>query len=153
MRDLDHVSYERVLSGAGLYRVFQFVVERAGAVEPEWVREVKERGDRPQDEISRAAAENRCALSQEAVGLFVRVFGAEAGNLALRFLATGGVFLGGGVAPKMLGALQGQGFLEAFRAKGRMRPLLEAVPVMVIRNEFTALFGAARFASEAGRGG
>jgi glucokinase len=86
-------------------------------------------------------------LCVQALDLFVALYGAEAGNLALTLLATGGVYLGGGIAPKILPKLKDPIFLNAFLTKGRMRPLLEAMPVRVILNDRTALFGAARYAA------
>jgi glucokinase len=83
----------------------------------------------------------------QTLDLFVSLYGAEAGNLALKVLATGGVFLGGGIAPKIIRKLQDPIFLTAFTAKGRMKPLLQAIPVRVILNDKTALLGAARFAA------
>ena len=93
--------------------------------------------------ISRAALAGECRASQQAVDMFVRVYGAEAGNLALKLKATRSVFVGGGIAPKLLPKLRAGAFLEAFLDKGRMRALLEPVPVRVILNEDAALLGAA----------
>jgi glucokinase len=87
----------------------------------------------------------------QALNLFVSLYGAEAGNLALKVMAAGGVFIGGGIAPKILPKLQEPFLLEAFFAKGRVRPLLKAMPVRVIINPKTALFGAARFVTIRGR--
>jgi glucokinase len=81
--------------------------------------------------------------------LFVALYGAEAGNLALKVMATGGVFLGGGIAPKILPKLQSTGFMKAFANKGRFRSFLEAIPVRVILNDKTALLGAAHYAARA----
>jgi glucokinase len=97
--------------------------------------------------IARAALEGRCALSSRALDLFVSLYGAEAGNLALKTMATGGVYVGGGVAPKILPRLQTPAFLQAFADKGRFRALMEAIPVYVIVNDKTALLGAARYAA------
>jgi glucokinase len=83
----------------------------------------------------------------QALDLFVSIYGAEAGNLALKVMATGGVFVGGGIAPKIIAKLKETTFVEAFTAKGRLRPLLEAMPVRVILNDKTALLGAARYAT------
>ena len=82
-------------------------------------------------------------LADQALDLFVSLYGAEAGNLALKFKATGGVFVGGGIAPKIIEKLKGPTFMQAFTAKGRMKALLEAMPVKVILNDKTALLGAA----------
>lgn len=87
-----------------------------------------------------------CGLCVRALDLFVSIYGAEAGNLTLKMMATGGVFVGGGIAPRIVRKLQETAFMEAFVAKGRMRPLLESVPVRVIMNDRTALLGAGRVA-------
>jgi glucokinase len=83
----------------------------------------------------------------QALDLFVALYGTEAGNLALKFMATGGVFVGGGIAPKIIDQLKEPTFMQAFYAKGRLQPVLEAIPVRVILNEQTALYGAARCAA------
>ena len=101
--------------------------------------------------ISRVGLEGRAEICVRALELFVAIYGAEAGNLGLRMLATAGVYLGGGIAPRVLPALRGHGFLDAFAAKGRVRALLEALPVRVVLNDRAALIGAARRAAiEAG---
>ena len=88
----------------------------------------------------------RCPLCGRTLDLFVSLYGAEAGNLALRALATGGLYLGGGIAPKIIERLRGPLFMRAFTAKGRLTPLLETIPVRVILNEHAALLGAGRCA-------
>ena len=97
-----------------------------------------------------AALTGTCPLCVHALDLFVSIYGAEAGNLALKVMATGGVFVGGGIAPKIIAKLRETLFIKAFTAKGRLRPLLEAMPVRVILNDKTALLGAARYATCAG---
>jgi glucokinase len=97
-------------------------------------------------EIARAALEGTSARAARALGLFVAAYGAEAGNLALRTFATGGVYIGGGIAPKILPALQDGAFLGAFRDKGRFRDVLSGIPVRVILDDHAALIGAARVA-------
>jgi glucokinase len=141
-----HVSYERVLSGPGLHNIYNFMRDSGLEKEEVWVAE-RMREEDPPTVISEAAVEGSCGLSVRAMDLFVSVYGAEASNLALKVLATGGVFLGGGIAPKILPKLKEPAFIEAFTAKGRMRPLLEAMPVRVILNDKAALIGAARFAA------
>jgi glucokinase len=140
-----HVSYERIVSGPGLVNVFQFLRDTRGGVEPQWLTDEMLHAD-PAAAISRAALAGKCALCEQALDLFVSVFAAEAGNLALKLMATGGVYLGGGIAPKMLAKLSGPLFMHAFVGKGRMQSLLEAMPVKVITNDKTALMGAARYA-------
>ena len=139
-----HVSYERVLSGPGLQTLYQFFRDTRRGVEPQWLVDELAQRD-PAAVIAQAALEEKNELCVQALNLFVSLYGAEAGNLALKVMATGGVFIGGGIAPKILPKLQEPLLLEAFCAKGRMRPLLEAMPVRVIINPKTALFGAARF--------
>ena len=97
--------------------------------------------------ISRVAIEERCELCSRALDLFVSLYAAEAGNLALKLLATGGVYLGGGIAPKILSRLRKPEFVRSFSDKGRMRELLETIPVSVILNDEAALLGAARYAA------
>jgi glucokinase len=101
------------------------------------------REDDPAAAISKAALAESSLLAVQALDLFVALYGAEAGNLALKMKATRGVWIGGGIAPKILPRLQRPGFLEAFYDKGRFRAFLEAIPVRVIMNEATALRGAA----------
>lgn len=139
------VSYERVLSGPGLVNIYQFLRDTGRSQEPTWLTEELQAPD-PAAVITHAALTGRNALCEQALDLFVSLYGAEAGNLALKVMATGGVFIGGGIAPKIISKLTAPTFMEAFVTKGRMRPLLEAMPVRVILNEQTALFGAARCA-------
>jgi glucokinase len=142
------VSWERVVSGPGLASVYGFLRDTGRGEEPSWMAEEVGRGD-PAAAITAAAREGRCPLASLAVDLFVSLYGAEAGNLALKTLATGGLYVGGGIAPRISDRLQHGGFMEAFTAKGRMRTLLESIPVRVVLNPSTALLGAARHASGA----
>ncbi len=100
----------------------------------------------PAAAISRAGIDSKCGLCEQALDIFVSIYGAEAGNLALKILAMGGIYLGGGIAPKMLSKLSGPLFMQAFTSKGRMQALLESIPVRVITNDRIALLGAARCA-------
>ncbi len=140
-------SWERVLSGRGLHEVYLFLRETRHGDEPAWLTEELRAGD-PAAAISRAALDGRSEVCAEALDLFASVYGAEAGNLALRTLASGGVYLGGGIAPRILRWLERPPFLAAFLAKGRLRPLLEDTPVRVILDDQAALAGAARRAVE-----
>jgi len=146
-RRFPRVSWERVVSGRGLVNIYDFLLEHRGARSEPWLAEEMAAGD-PAAAISQAARAGRNELCAEAVGLFVSLYGAEAGNLALKVLAKGGVYLGGGIAPKLLEELKKPAFLESFLAKGRMRPLLEAMPVRVILDDRAALAGTARAALE-----
>ena len=141
----DHVSYERIVSGPGLLNVYRFLRDTGRGEEPAWLAAELQQGD-PAVAISRAAIEGASPLCAQALDLFVTIYGAEAGNLALKVMASGGVYIGGGIAPKMLGRLTDGAFLEAFVAKGRLRHLLEAMPVRIILNDRAALVGAARAA-------
>jgi glucokinase len=139
------VSAERVICGQGLVAIYQFLRDRGPGEEPPWLVEQLRQKD-PPAVIAENALAGECALCTEALDLFVSLYGAEAGNLALKVMATGGVYLGGGIAPKIIAKLREPVFLNAFTAKGRMKPLLQAVPVRVILNPKVALLGAARFA-------
>jgi glucokinase len=141
-----HVSYERVLSGPGLYNIYQFFRDTGRAEEPSWLAEEIRQRD-PSAVISENAMKGGCDLCVKTMDQFVSLYGAEAGNLALKTMATGGLFIGGGIAPKILPKLRQPGFLKAFTAKGRVSSLLEAIPVRVILNDKTALLGAGRLAA------
>ncbi len=137
-----HISWERVLAGPGLVNIHSFLRHHRGIEAPAWLTEEMRESD-PAAAISRAAQAHKDAICEEALEMFVRLYGAEAGNLALKHMATGGLYIGGGIAPKILEWLKQENFMQAFLAKGRMRPLLERVPVRVILNDRTALYGPA----------
>ena len=139
----DHVSWERVLSGPGLYNVYQFFRDTGRAAEEPWLAGQIASGD-PAAIISDNAIHGRSDLCEKAVDLFVSLYGSEAGNLALKLLSVAGIYIGGGIAPRILGKLKEGPFLQAFLAKGRMRAVLERIPIYVITNDKTALQGAAR---------
>jgi len=143
-----HVSYERVLSGPGLVNVYEFLQKRGGE-EPAGFGAQRSKGD-PAAAISQAALNGTNLLAEEALDLWTSVYGAEAGNLALKAMATGGIFLGGGISPKILPKLTGPVFMDAFLQKGRLRPMLESIPVHVITNDKAGLLGAARCAAAKG---
>jgi len=141
-----HVSCERVLSGSmGLPNLYAFLRDTGRATENPDIARTMATGDAGAI-ISRAAAEGTCPLCRQTMDLFAAILGAEAGNLALKVMATGGVFIGGGIAAKNLPVLQQPLVIEAFRAKGRFRGFMEKIPVRVILNERAALLGAARHA-------
>jgi len=137
-----HVSWERVLSGPGLINIHAFLREYRNSEVPGWLLESMRTGD-PAAAISHAAVQEQDEICVEALDLFVHFYAVEAGNLALKMMATGGVYLGGGIAPKIIGKLKGEPFMQGFCAKGRMQPLLESMPIRVILNDRTALFGPA----------
>jgi glucokinase len=141
-----HVSYERVLSGPGLVNIFDFLRDTGKGKPPDWLVGEMVESDAAAA-ISHAGLSGKCTMCAQALDIFVAIFGAEAGNLGLKLKATGGVFLAGGIAPKILPKLQTPAFLEAFLGKGRLRRLMEIMPVSVITNEKLALLGAARCAA------
>ena len=148
----EHDSYERVLSGPGLHWIYQFLRDtRRGEESPAVVSQFATLD--PSAVVSRAGLAGESTLCMQALDLFASLYGAEAGNLALKTMATGGVFLGGGIAPKILPKLQEPGFLAGFAAKGRMKALLETMPVRVILRDNAALLGAASCAAEGLPGG
>jgi glucokinase len=144
-----HVSYERILSGPGLVNVYEFLRDSGrGKESPEFAAALK-KGD-PAAVISRAALDGTHPLADKALDVWIAVYGAEAANLALKVMATGGLFLAGGISPKILAKLKGPLFMQSFLAKGRLRPLMESVPVQVVTNEKAGLLGAARCAAVRG---
>jgi len=141
-----HVSWERVVSGPGLVNIYVFLRDSKRADEPAWLAE-RLRGGDAGAEIANAAIAGKSDLAALALDRFVSLWGAEAGNLALKIMATGGVFAGGGIAPKLAGWISRGGFVDAFLDKGRLRALLEQMPVKLILEDSTALLGAARHAA------
>jgi glucokinase len=139
-----HASVERVVSGPGLRNIFDFLRKTRRGEAPDWLLAEMEEKD-PSAAIAQAALDGKSELCVKALDIFISCFGAEAGNLALKMLATGGVFIGGGVAPKIIQKLREQAFIDAFTQKGRFTHLLESIPVRVILNDKAALFGAARY--------
>ncbi len=146
-----HVSVERVVSGMGMSDVYDFLREHSGQPEPEWLRQRIAEGD-PSAVVSRAGLAGEDPVCVDAVELFVSNYGSEAGNMALRCMALGGVLVGGGIAPKMLRAFQEGTFLDAFLDKGRFRSLLESMRVAIALDPETALYGAAQYAWRMARG-
>ncbi len=140
------VSWEHVLSGPGSFHIYQFLRDTGRGQEPAWLTEEFRTVD-PPIAITRAALEGKSDLCVQTLDLFVNYYGAEAANLALKMLATGGLYVGGGIAPKIIKKMQNGKFLKAFIGEGRMKDLLAAMPVRVIMNDKTALIGAARYAA------
>lgn len=146
LKSFDRVSYERVLSGQGLFNIYRFLRDTGHGEEPHWLS-VRLAGEDPAAVISEAALARKADLCVKTIEMFVSIYGAEAGNLALKSMATGGIYIGGGIAPKILDALLDGRFIKAFLDKGRFSPLMAKIPVRVVSNENTALLGAARHAS------
>ena len=139
------VSIERVVSGLGIQNVYRFLRDDQKLEEPKWLRERMEAED-PNAVIGQCAEGGSSEICAETMRIFVSAYGAEAGNVALKVLAAGGIYLGGGVAPKSLKIMQDGEFLKAFLDKGRLSPLLQSVPVRIILDETCALLGAAAYA-------
>lgn len=143
-----HVSYERILSGSGLYQLYRFLIDTQRE-EQDVDIEGLSLNDEPQKIIVRKALDGTSPACMHALNLFISIYGAEAGNLALKFLSWGGIFIGGGIAPQMVPLFtKKKTFMHAFRSKGRFEEVLNTIPVHIVLNERTALLGAARYAQE-----
>ncbi len=145
-----HVSIERVCSGRGLPNIYNFLKESGRKSEPAWLAEQLASAKDPTPVIVENALdqERACDICRLALETFVAILGAEAGNMALKVLATGGVYLGGGIPPRILPFLSEGRFLQAFLRKGRLSNVLIPTPVYVILNPGVALLGAARHGFE-----
>ncbi len=140
-----HVSYERVLSGQGLINIFEFLVDKNRTRNDINIQKIL----RAQDiaaEISMTAEEQSNSVACQAMSLFMKIYGAQAGNLALACLAHGGVYVAGGIAAKNLSAVNDNGFINAFNDKGRMQTLTQNIPVKIIKNQACGLIGATHYA-------
>jgi glucokinase len=140
-----HVSYERVLSGPGLHAIYDYVRD-SKKNEPTWLSEQIKAGD-PPAVIAEAGLKGQADIAKQALDLFASIYGAEAGNLALKAMTLNGVYLGGGIAPKLLAKLKDGTFMKAFTNKGRYKSLMTSIPVKVVMNDKTALLGAASVAA------
>ena len=139
------ISFERVVSGQGLTNVYDFLRDGRGLEEPVWLRERMTKED-PNAVITDCALKAKSELCEKALDMFVAAYGAEAGNLALKVLSVGGLYVGGGIAPRILEKLKDGTFMKAFTDKGRLSQLLVNMPVRVILESRTALIGAAAYA-------
>jgi glucokinase len=149
----EHVSYERILSGPGLVNVYRFLRDSARAKEPAALRTRLAGSGDPAATIAACGLQREHEICVAALDLFAAIYGAEAGNLALRGFALGGLYVGGGIAPKILPKLTDGTFTHAFLAKGRYTDLLRQIPVAVALNSAAPLIGAAHFARRLGAGG
>ena len=140
-----HVSYERIVSGAGIYTLYEFLLESGFAPEPQAMLNIKEDEDKSAM-LSHCALNHKDPLCLEALRLFAEIYAAEAGNLALKSMSLGGVYIGGGIAPKIMPIIKSEYFLNAFYSKGRFEEMLRGIEVKVSLNQETALLGAARYA-------
>ncbi len=142
----ERVSLERVVSGTGFRNIYEFLRDTKRAAEPAWLAEEIKSASDASAVISQNALAGRAAICEQTLDIFVSLYGAEIGNFALKVLATGGIYIGGGIAPKILPKLREKSFLEAVLSKGRMRELLELMPLRVVLNDQAALLGAAHHA-------
>lgn len=138
-----HVSYERVCSGSGLPNIYAFLKDSGKYHEPAWLKTTISQAADPTPVIVNAAIDGKAKICKAVLDLFASILGNEAGNFALKILATGGMYLAGGIPPRILPWLQKSEFMKAFSQKGRFTEMLQAVPVQVILNSETALIGAA----------
>jgi len=148
----EHVSWERVVSGPGMLHLYEFLREDDPSRESEAVRDAIAGGGDAVDALIRAATRDGDPLATEVLDWFMALYGAEAGNVALKYLATGGMFVAGRIAPKIAKALKGSQFTERFDAKGRLRPLLETIGIRIVTNDSAAMQGAAHLAARRARG-
>ncbi|MGA2673423.1 MAG: glucokinase [Terracidiphilus sp.] len=139
------ISFERVVSGMGLTNIYEFLREVRGLEEPAWLAERMAEED-PNAVITELALAAKSEICEKAMDMFVSAYGAEAGNLALKVLSVGGLYVGGGIAPRILEKLKDGAFMKAFTDKGRLSQLLVNMPVRVILESRAALLGAAAYA-------
>jgi glucokinase len=141
----EHVSCERILSGPGIKNIYDFLRDSKKADEPAWLRQQMSEATDPPALISQLALERKAELCEQTLSIFVSVYGSETGNCALNFMATGGVFIGGSIAAKIVPKMQDPVFMKSFLDKGRMRSLLADMPVKIIINDDAGIIGAARY--------
>src|SRR5262249_30004792 len=146
-KEFGRVSYERVLSGAGLFNVYRFLRDTGWAKESPAVA-ARMQTENPSAIVSELGLAKGDALCDKALDVFVAIYGAEAGNLALKAMAVGGVLVSGGIAPRIIERMAAGGFVAAFRDKGRLASLMDSMPIRVSLNPRAPLFGAAHVASE-----
>src|ERR1700681_2298431 len=139
------ISCERILSGPGIKNIYDFLRDAHKAEEPEWLRTAMSAAPDPPALISQMALEGKAAICDQALSIFVSVFGAEAGNCALNFMSTGGIFIGGSIASKIVSKMKAPVFLESFLDKGRMETILKDMPVKIVANDDSGMIGAARY--------
>ena len=146
-----HVSHERVCSGMGLPNIYEFFKTSGNYEVPPWLSEEISKADDPTPVIVNAALDEEKShpICVETLHIFVSILGAEASNLALKIMATGGIYLGGGIPPRIRTVLEHPRFLASFRNKGRMSEMMSRIPIHIVLNPKAALFGAASYGLEA----
>ncbi len=139
------ISCERILSGPGIRNIYDFLRDTQKADEPEWLRKQMDAAPDAPALISQLALEGKAAICDQALAIFVSVFGAETGNCALKFMSTGGIFIGGSIAAKIVPKMKDPVFMKSFLDKGRMETLLKDMPVKIVLNDDCGIIGAARY--------
>jgi len=139
-----HVSYERILSGPGVQNIYEFLRDTEEEEEPAWLKEELTAAPDVPALISQLGLQKKAPICDRTLTVFASVFGSEAGNCALKFMATGGIYVAG-IAGKIVAKMQEPNFMDAFLDKGRMRSLLEGIPIKIVLNDDSGLLGAARF--------
>jgi glucokinase len=142
-----HVSYERIVCGPGLQNIYKFLKYLKNFSEPKWLKKLFSQRDKSAV-ISEIALEGKLEICVKALDMFVSIYGAEAGNLALKTLPRAGLYIGGGIAPKIIEKMKDGTFMNAFTDKGRFSGLMSKIPVKVIMNDKTGLFGSAYYAEK-----
>jgi glucokinase len=140
-----HISCERILSGPGIRNIYEFLRDTRKAEEPSWLRDQLNAAHDPSPLISRFALEGKAPICEQTLAIFVAVLGAQTGNCALEYMTTGGIFIGGPIAAKIVPKMKDPAFMEAFLDKGRLGDLLKDMPVKVVLNDDCGLSGAARY--------
>jgi len=144
-RKYGRVSCERILSGPGIKNIYDFLRDTNKVDEPQWLREQMAAATDAPALISQLALEGKAAICDQTLSLFVSIYGAETGNCALNFLSTGGIFLGGSIAAKIVPKMKDPIFMQSFLDKGRMEQLLKEMPVKIVLNDDSGIIGAARY--------
>ena len=139
------ISYERLLSGPGIKNIYDFLRDTQKAAEPQWLKDQIGAAPDPPALISQLAAEEKAAICDQTMTIFVSIYGAETGNVALNFMSTGGIFIGGSVAAKNVSKMKDPIFMQSFLDKGRMESLLKDMPVTIVLNDDSGIIGAARY--------
>jgi glucokinase len=139
------ISCERLLSGPGIKNIYDFLRDTKKADEPQWLKDQIGAAPDPPALISQLAAEGKAPICDQTMTIFVSIYGAETGNVALNFMSTGGIFIGGSVAAKNVPRMKDPIFMQSFLDKGRMVPLLKEMPVTIVLNDDSGLMGAARY--------
>jgi glucokinase len=140
-----HISCERILSGPGIKNIYDFLRDAKKADEPKWLKEQMGAAPDPPALISQLALESKSAICEQTLSMFVSIYGAETGNCALNFMSTGGVFIGGSIAAKIVPKMRDPIFMQSFLDKGRMEPLLREMPVKIVLNDDSGIIGGARY--------